>query len=86
MEVCREAGIPTEALLGRGRKRTLARWRHLAFLLSHELTHQPYLQIDRAMNRDHSTVWHGCNRANERMQDDAELRQAYISLKARLSG
>jgi chromosomal replication initiation ATPase DnaA len=38
------------------------------------------------MNRDHSTVWHGCRQSTERMKDDAELRQAYISLKARLSG
>ena len=84
--VSREAGIPTEALLGHGRQQPLARWRHLAFLLAHELTHQPLMQIGRAMNRDHSTIWHGCNRANERMQDDAELRSAYVKLKASLVG
>ena len=84
--VSREAGIPTEALLGRCRQQPLARWRHLAFLLAHELTYQPLMQIGLAMNRDHSTVWNGCRRAKERMQDDAELRRAYDKLKASLVG
>ena len=84
--VSREAGIPTEALLGHGRQQPLARWRHLAFLLAHELTHQPLMQIGRAMNRDHSTVWNGCRRAKERMRDDAELRFSYDKLKINLRG
>ena len=84
--VSREAGIPTEALLGRSRQQPLARWRHLAYLLAHELTHQPLVQIGRAMDRDHSTVWHGCNRANERMRNAAELRRAYDKLKVSLVG
>ena len=84
--VSREAGIPTEVMLGRGRKHALARWRHLAFLLAHELTHEPLMQIGRAMNRDHSTVWNGCKRANERMQDDEKLRSAYVKIKASLVG
>lgn len=84
--VSREAGIPTEALLGRSRQQPLARWRHLAFLLAHELTYQPLMQIGRAMNRDHSTVWNGCRRAKERMQGDAELRRAYDKLKGSLVG
>ena len=84
--VSREAGIPTEVMLGRGRKHALARWRHLAFLLAHELTHEPLMQIGRAMNRDHSTVWNGCRRAKERMRDDAELRFSYDKLKINLRG
>ena len=84
--VSREAGIPTEALLGRSRQQPLARWRHLAYLLAHELTHQPLVQIGQAMDRDHSTVWHGCNRANERLRDDEELRSAYVKLKVSLVG
>jgi len=54
--------------------------------LAHELTHQPLVQIGRAMDRDHSTVWHGCNRANERMENDVQLRRAYDKLKASLVG
>tara|TARA_Y100000592_G_C5320644_1_gene244601 strand:+ start:387 stop:608 length:222 start_codon:yes stop_codon:yes gene_type:complete len=73
-------------MLGRGRKHALARWRHLAFLLAHELTHEPLMQIGRAMNRDHSTVWNGCRRAKERMRDDAELRFSYDKLKINLRG
>jgi len=84
--VSREAGIPTEVMLGRGRKHALARWRHLAFLLAHELTHEPLMQIGRAMNRDHSTVWNGCRRAKERMENDVPLRRAYDKLKASLVG
>ena len=84
--VSREADIPTEALLGRSRQQPLARWRHLAFLLAHELTHQPLVQIGRAMNRDHSTIWHGCNRARERMETDYALRFTYDKLKINLRG
>ena len=84
--VSREAGIPTEALLGRSRQQPLARWRHLAFLLAHELTHEPLMQIGRAMNRDHSTVWNGCRRAKERMENDVQLRRAYDKLKVSLVG
>ena len=73
-------------MLGRGRKHALARWRHLAFLLSYELSQQSLTQSGKAMNRDHSTVWHGCNRANERMQDDEALRSAYVKVKASLVG
>ena len=84
--VSKEAGIPTEVMLGRGRKHALARWRHLAYLLAHELTHQPLVQIGRAMHRDHSPVWHGCPRANERMRHEEELRSAYVKVKASLVG
>jgi len=58
----------------------------LAFLLAHELTHEPLMQIGRAMNRDHSTVWNGCRRAKERMENDVPLRRAYDKLKASLVG
>ena len=84
--VSREAGIPTEALLGRSRQQPLARWRHLAFLLAHELTHEPLMQIGKAMNRDHSTIWNGCRRAKERMENDVQLRRAYDKLKVSLVG
>lgn len=83
--VSREAGIPTERLLGKSRQRTLARWRHLAFVLAHELTHQPLMQIGRAMNRDHSTVWAGINRCRERMLHDEELEGTYNRLYSELS-
>ena len=83
--VSREAGIPTERLLGKSRQRTLARWRHLAFVLAHELTHQPLVQIGRAMNRDHSTVWAGIIRCRERMLDDSELEEAYNRLYTKLA-
>ena len=84
--VSREAGIPTEVMLGRGRKHALARWRHLAFLLAYELSHQSLVQIGKAMNRDHSTVWNGCRRAEERMENDVQLRRAYDKLKVSLVG
>ena len=84
--VSREAGIPTEVMLGCGRKHALARWRHLAFLLAYELSHQSLVQIGKAMNRDHSTVWNGCRRAEERMKDDGQLRRAYDKLKVSLVG
>ena len=84
--VSREAGIPTEVMLGRGRKHALARWRHLAFLLAYELSHQSLVQIGKAMNREHSTVWNGCRRAEERMKNDVQLRRAYDKLKVSLVG
>lgn len=84
--VSKEAGIPTEVMLGRGRKHALARWRHLAFLLAYELSHQSLVQIGKAMNRDHSTVWNGCRRAEERMKNDVQLRRAYDKLKVSLVG
>ena len=46
--VSREADIPTEVMLGRGRKHALARWRHLMFLLAYELSHQSLMQIGKA--------------------------------------
>jgi len=75
--VSQEAGISTEQLLGRSRTHALARYRHLAFVLAHELTHEPMMQIGRAMNRDHSTVWAGMKRCRERMLHDADLEEAY---------
>tara|TARA_B100000886_G_C20100680_1_gene357742 strand:- start:10 stop:234 length:225 start_codon:yes stop_codon:yes gene_type:complete len=73
-------------LLGRGRKHALARERHLMFLLAYELSHQSLPQIGKAMNRDHSTIWHGCNRARERMETDYALRFTYDKLKSELRG
>ena len=73
-------------MLGRGRKHALARWRHLMFLLAYELSHQSLVQIGKAMNRDHSTIWHGCNRARERMKTDYALRFTYDKLKSELNG
>jgi len=73
-------------MLGRGRKHALARWRHLMFLLAYELSHQSLMQIGKAMNRDHSTIWHGCRRAKERMETDYALRFTYDKLKSELNG
>ena len=83
--VSREAGISTEQLLGRSRVHALARYRHLAFVLAHELTHEPMMQIGRAMNRDHSTVWAGMRRCRERMLHDVELEETYNRLYSELS-
>lgn len=81
----REAGISTEQLLGRSRTHALARYRHLAFVLAHELTHEPMMQIGRAMNRDHSTVWAGMKRCRERMLHDADLEEAYNRVYRKLN-
>ena len=84
--VSREADIPTEALLGRSKVSPLPRWRNLAFLLAHELAHQPYTEIGRAMDRNHSTVHYGCQRTKKDMETDHALRFTYDKLKSELRG
>ena len=80
------SGVPTQAILGTSRVRELSRQRFLVCLLAHELSYQSLMNIGRALNRDHSTIYYGVKRYRELMLNDAKLEKAYNDLYTLLKG
>ena len=74
--VASASGLDRKDLLGRRRTRPLARARHLAMFLVRELCPGASLPaIGYLLDRDHSTVLHGCRRAATLLEHDAAFRR-----------
>jgi hypothetical protein len=77
--VARYYGVSLTDLLSCRRSRSVARFRHVAMYLAKELTRLSLPAIGRVLDRDHSTVLHGCRKiATLRLEDsklDAEIRE-----------
>ena len=78
--VANYSGVETQALLGRCRNNELVRWRSLIYLLAYELTYQSLSDIGKALDRDHTTIWHGVKTYRQRMADNEALEESYNAL------
>ncbi|GEO27252.1 chromosomal replication initiator protein DnaA [Alicyclobacillus acidoterrestris] len=68
-------GLKIEDLKGKKRTRNIAFPRQIAMYLTRELTEMSLPRIGEAFGgRDHTTVLHACERVNEELQKDAELK------------
>ncbi len=77
--VARASGLDCKDLLGRRRTRPLARARHLAMYLVREMCPGASLPaIGYLLDRDHTTVLHGCRRAAALLECDV----AFCRLRA----
>jgi len=80
------SGVPASELVSARRRRDVTRWRDIIYVLAHELTYQSLVQIGRALDRDHTTVWAGIRRGRKKMAEDVELEEAYNQIYQGLKG
>lgn len=66
----RVSGLREEYLIGRCRRVNYAYWRHIAILLIHRRTDQSSPVIGRMFKRDHSTILHAIDRAEQRAKPE----------------
>jgi chromosomal replication initiator protein len=82
---CAQFGLTQHELLSPTRSPRVAWPRQLAMFLAREITDESLPAIGREFGgRDHTTVLHACRRASERLQSDAEARDAVHKLCERL--
>ena len=77
-------GVPPHALMGRGRRRPLVDYRHIAMWTLHEcFPAMSYPMIGRLFGgRDHSTVIHGVRKVNDKRGRDEQFRQLTDEIRA----
>lgn len=80
-EVARYYDIRISEILGKNRKRNLARPRQIGMALTKELTGLSLPAIGEAFGgRDHTTVMHACKTVAQLRKDDPDIRQDYDKL------
>lgn len=84
--VCREHGLPIEAMTSPDRSRAICRPRQEAMCLARRLTHQSTVRIGQLLARDHSTVIVGARRIEQRCKVERELRNRLRRLTLELNG
>jgi chromosomal replication initiator protein len=85
-EVCKFYGIEENALRGQSRVKDTAVARQVAMYLIRAQTNLSLNDIGREFgNRDHTTVLHAIKRVEERMKDDADLREIIKDIKANIN-
>lgn len=72
-------GFTTEEILGDSRSKPIVKTRQVAMFCCREFLGMTYPQIGKAMNRDHSTVMHGCNQIREFVNGNDKLIEALRS-------
>tara|TARA_R100000234_G_C4985885_1_gene173202 strand:- start:52 stop:486 length:435 start_codon:yes stop_codon:yes gene_type:complete len=77
-------GCPPRELINKRRSREVIPYRHLLYALSKELTWQSFPQIAKAMNRDHTTVYHGAKVGEKLIKTDPNIKEVYNKVKMRL--
>jgi len=83
--VAGQFGIEREKLLGRERSRDVVLPRQVAMYLIREETNASLPEIGNAMGgRDHTTVMYGCDKINDLMEQDDNLRRQIMSIRQQL--
>jgi chromosomal replication initiator protein len=78
-------GVEREKLLGRDRSREFVLPRHVAMYLIREETNASLPEIGAALGgRDHTTVMYGCDKINDLMEQDDNLRRQIMSIRQQL--
>jgi chromosomal replication initiator protein len=85
-EVCKFYGIEENALRGQSRVKDTAVARQVAMYLIRAQTNLSLNDVGREFgNRDHTTVLHAIKRVEERMKDDADLREIVKDIKSNIN-
>jgi chromosomal replication initiator protein len=78
-------GIEREKILGRDRSKEVVLPRHVAMYLIREETNASLPEIGHAMGgRDHTTVMYGCDKINDLMEQDDNLRRQIMAIRQQL--
>lgn len=78
-------GISVADIRGISRRRAIVAARNVAMYLARNLTENSLDRIGHYFgNRDHTTVSHGCQRAEQRLQSEPAIRDAVAELEAKL--
>ena len=86
-EVSRSFGVSNERLLGRERTREVALPRQIAMYLLREEGGVSLPQIGEMIGgRDHTTVIYACDKVNNLMETDEQLRRQVLQIRERLYG
>ena len=80
-----EFGVPSDAIVGKSRKREVVMARHAAMYLAKECTHRSLKSIGlHFAGRDHSTVIHAIKTVQNRVEQDSDYQNKIISLQKTL--
>ena len=83
--VAEKCGVTTEAMRGRNRAQEIVMPRQIAMYLMREETGASLAEIGRALGgRDHTTVIHGIEKIEARLQEDSALRTRVIAIREAL--
>jgi chromosomal replication initiator protein len=82
--VAAETGVGAKEIMSDRRARRIARPRFAACWLARHLTSQSLPQIGRTIGRDHTTIMHALDRAEELRRDDPNFEAMTNRLLARL--
>lgn len=84
--VAKYYGITVEDILGRKRVRNIVLPRQIAMYLSRELTGESFPKIGKEFGgKDHSTVLHSCDKIEEQMASDSQLKNEVQELRDSLT-
>ena len=85
-EVADYHSIRVSDLTSKSRKRSIVKPRHMAMALARELTSRSFPEIGEALGgRDHTTVIHGCRKAENMRNEDSHFDSDFQNLLRRLS-
>ena len=83
--VAEKCGVTSEAMKGRNRAQEIVMPRQIAMYLMREETGASLAEIGRALGgRDHTTVIHGIEKIEARLQEDSALRTRIIAIREAL--
>lgn len=82
--VCEHFGLEEKELLGRGRARNIAFPRQVGMYLMRKDADVSLEEIGRALNRDHTTVLHGCRKIEQEMETNSTLRGDVMTIREQL--
>ncbi|NNE90843.1 MAG: chromosomal replication initiator protein DnaA [Verrucomicrobiales bacterium] len=83
--VAEEYDLSTRDLTGRRRTARVAEARHVAMLLTRELTDHSLIEIGESFCRDHGTVIHGINSLKRKMEKSTSIRGTVDKLRRSLT-
>lgn len=85
--VSRYFDINPESMLGKKRSRDVSYPRQIAMYLCRELTDMSLPKIGQAFGgRDHTTILHACEKIQEDIENNAEIRRAVSEIKKNITG
>lgn len=86
LHVSAQTGLSIDDLKGPRRTKQIAPYRQMAYYLSSKMTAMSYPQIGRLIGgRDHSTIIHGCEQCEIRMERDPEYLAMVFSIRESLT-
>ena len=84
-DICRATskyfGVPARDLKGRSRQRGIVLPRQLLMYIAHQLYDHGIQKIGKFLDRDHSTVSHGCQVIERKLTEDSEIKKHILLIK-----